>query len=39
MYCFIDDGFQYRKLKKDLEIVLLNPKTLLSKNKCLPKGF
>lgn len=35
----VDDGFQCRKLKKDLEIVMLNPKTLLSKSRCLPIGF
>jgi tetraacyldisaccharide 4'-kinase len=35
----IDDGFQYRKLKKDLEIVILNSKNLFGNNKFLPNGY
>lgn len=35
---FIDDGFQYRKLKKDLEIVVLNAKSSFVPNKFLPFG-
>lgn len=35
----IDDGFQYRKLKKDLEIVLLNANKPFVENYCLPRGF
>jgi len=35
----IDDGFQYRKLKKDLEIIILNAKKPFFENKLLPIGF
>lgn len=35
----IDDGFQYRKIKKDLEIVILNANKPFFKNSCLPKGL
>jgi tetraacyldisaccharide 4'-kinase len=35
----IDDGFQYRKLKKDLEIVILDANKPFYKNKCLPRGL
>ncbi len=35
----IDDGFQYRKLKKDLEIVLVNANTPFLGKKCLPRGL
>jgi len=35
----VDDGFQYRKLKKDLEIVILNAKEPFGKNNFLPRGY
>ncbi|NGX34405.1 MAG: Tetraacyldisaccharide 4'-kinase [Candidatus Anoxychlamydiales bacterium] len=35
----IDDGFQYRKLKKDVEIVIINAIDPFGKNSFLPKGF
>ncbi len=35
----IDDGFQYRKLKKDLEIVMINALDPFGKNNFLPKGY
>ncbi|NGX63096.1 MAG: Tetraacyldisaccharide 4'-kinase [Candidatus Anoxychlamydiales bacterium] len=35
----IDDGFQYRKLKKDIEIVIINAKDPFGKNSFLPKGY
>ncbi|MFA6119594.1 MAG: tetraacyldisaccharide 4'-kinase [Parachlamydiales bacterium] len=35
----IDDGFQYRKLHKDLEIILLNAKNPFGNNSFLPKGY
>jgi tetraacyldisaccharide 4'-kinase len=35
----LDDGFQYRKLKKDLEIVILNAKKPFFENDFLPRGY
>ncbi|KKL78082.1 hypothetical protein LCGC14_2028390, partial [marine sediment metagenome] len=35
----IDDGFQYRKLKKDIEIVIINAIDPFGKNNFLPKGY
>ena len=35
----IDDGFQYRKLKKDIEIVIINAIDPFGKNSFLPKGY
>lgn len=35
----LDDGFQYLKLKKDLNIVLVKPHTILEEKYLLPRGF
>ena len=35
----IDDGFQTRELKKDLEIVILNAKNPFGNNNFLPRGY
>lgn len=35
----VDDGFQYRKLKKDLEIVIINAFDPFGRNSFLPKGY
>ncbi len=35
----LDDGFQYKKLKKDLEIVLLDANKPFGNNYFLPRGF
>ncbi|NGX57079.1 MAG: Tetraacyldisaccharide 4'-kinase [Candidatus Anoxychlamydiales bacterium] len=35
----LDDGFQSRYLKKDLEIVLINPKDVFKKKCFLPRGL
>jgi tetraacyldisaccharide 4'-kinase len=36
---FLDDGMQYRKLHRDLEIVVLNGRDLFGKGYFLPRGF
>jgi len=35
----IDDGFQYRKIKKDIEIVIINASDPFGYNRFLPKGY
>lgn len=35
----LDDGFQYRKIKKDVEIVILNAFDPFASGKFLPRGF
>ncbi|MBN2479823.1 MAG: tetraacyldisaccharide 4'-kinase [Parachlamydiales bacterium] len=35
----LDDGFQYRKLKKDLEIAVINADDPYGKNYFLPRGY
>jgi tetraacyldisaccharide 4'-kinase len=35
----LDDGMQYRRLKKDVEIVLLDANDLFGKNSFLPRGY
>ena len=35
----LDDGFQYRKLKKDLQILCINAEDPLGKGYFLPRGF
>ncbi len=36
--CILDDGFQHRKLKRDLDIVLIDGHTLLGNEKMFPYG-
>jgi tetraacyldisaccharide 4'-kinase len=38
-FVLLDDGFQHRKLERDLEVVVLNAKNLFSEGKFLPFGF
>ncbi len=35
----LDDGFQHRGLKRDLDLVLVNSSDIISDHKLLPYGF